>query len=411
MLSNIASLDEARRLDTVDPFAESRRRFDLPKGVIYLDGNSLGPLPKATKAVVENVVQQQWGHDLIRSWNDHDWIRSPGRVGDKIAKLVGAKNSEVIVADSVSVNIFKLLTALCKQQPKRTHILSEAGNFPTDVHVAAGAAELFNLDLQLVSRDQILDNLNQETTALLLTHVHYKTAQKYNMAEVNKAAAEFGVPVLWDLSHSVGAMPLDLADSGTQYAVGCGYKYLNGGPGAPAFVYVAAEQQEKCASPLQGWMGHASPFAFEDSYQPADGMDRFLIGTPPMLSLLALESAVDEFLNVDLQKVWEKSCVMFEFFRSAMGQCCPQLQLISPSDSDLRGSHISFCHPDAWPINNALIAKNVIGDFRTPDVLRFGLTPLHARFEDLWTAVQILAGILKTEEWRQPEYSREATVT
>ena len=411
MTTNVASLAEARRLDTAGPFAQTRHRFDLPEGVIYLDGNSLGPLPKATKAVVENIVQQQWGHDLIRSWNDNDWIRSPQRAGDKIAKLVGAKDGEVIVADSVSVNIFKLLTALCRRQPERTHILSEAGNFPTDVHVAQGAADVRKLDLQLFPREEILSQLSHKTAALLLTHVHYKTAAKYDMAVVNKVAAQFGVPVLWDLSHSAGAVPLHVSDDGTQYAVGCGYKYLNGGPGAPAFVYVAAELQETCASPLQGWMGHAAPFAFEDHYRPAGGMDRFLIGTPPILSLLALESAVDEFMDVDLQEVWKKSCVMCEFFVSAMNQHCPQMQLITPHGSDSRGSHISFSHPNAWPINNALIARNVIGDFRAPDILRFGLTPLYTRFEDLWDAVKILAKILMTEEWRDPKFDRQAAVT
>ena len=403
--------EEAALLDAIDPLRHVRNRFQLPQDIIYLDGNSLGPLPRATASALSDVIQRQWATDLIRSWNNNHWITAPQRTGKKIASLIGAAGNEVIVADSVSVNIFKLLTAITGQYPQRTTILTESGNFPTDAHVAQGVAEMLGLQLKLVPREQITEAINTDTAALLLTHVHYKTGQRFDLATVNAAAKACDVSVLWDLSHSAGAVPLNLNHTGTEFAVGCGYKYLNGGPGAPAFVYVAASQQRSMKSALQGWMGHSAPFSFEDDYQPASGMNRFLIGTPPILSLLALEAALDEFVAVDMDVVWKKSQTMFDFFVSQVTRNCPQLQLMTPTAPNLRGSHVSFSHPAAWPINNALIARGVIGDFRTPDVLRFGLTPLYTRFSDLAHAASILSDIIAADEWKKPEYSRPAVVT
>ena len=403
--------EEAASLDATDPLRHVRDRFELPPGVIYLDGNSLGPLPRATASALNDVIHRQWATDLIRSWNNNNWITAPQRTGEKIAPLIGATGNEVIVADSVSVNIFKLLTAIVGQQPQRNIILTESGNFPTDVHVAQGVAERLGCQLKLVPRDQVTDAVNTDTAALLLTHVHYKSGERFDMAAINAIANSCDVPVLWDLSHSAGAVPLHLNRDGAQFAVGCGYKYLNGGPGAPAFLYVASCQQPSLQSALQGWMGHRAPFAFEDNYQPASGMNRFLIGTPPMLSLLSLEAALEEFKDVDMNAVWQKSQSMFNFFAHLVAQNCPQLQRITPAEPFLRGSHISFSHPAAWPINNALIARGVIGDFRAPDVLRFGLTPLYTRFCDLAQAASILSEILTAQEWKKPEYNRPAVVT
>lgn len=410
------SLQTARDLDQIDPLAAVRERFQLPDDVVYLDGNSLGPLPRSTPIVLDNVIQREWGQDLIRSWNDNDWIGSPQRIGGKIARLLvpdptKAPAEDVIVSDSVSVNLFKLLTALVRRFPDRKTILSESHNFPTDVHVAQGVADAFGLSLQLVSRDEIVDHLDREVAVLLLTHVHYRTGQRYDMAAVNAAAATVDVPVLWDLSHSIGAVPLDLSAAGTQFAVGCGYKFLNGGPGAPGFVYVESSQQDCLRPLLQGWLGHNSPFGFEDEYQPAAGLRRFLVGTPPILSLLALESGLDVTNDVDREELWEKSCRLFDFFCGAVRQECSEMMILTPEVPADRGSQVSLMHPHAWPINNALIERGIIGDFRSPNVLRFGLTPLYTRYEEIWQAVTGLSEILKTEEWKRPDFSRDTLVT
>ncbi len=405
------TLMDAKARDANDPLAGWRDQFVLPEGVIYLDGNSLGALPQSTSAIMHDAVERQWGNDLIRSWNSNDWIGAPQRIGDKIAPLIGAAAGEVIVADSVSVNIFKLLTALTKHRPGATHILSEAGNFPTDAHVAAGVAEIVGLQLELLPRADIMAAIEAETAVLLLTHVHYKTGERYDMAAMTAAAVAKGVPFIWDLSHSTGAVPLDLPASGAHYAVGCGYKYLNGGPGAPAFVYVASDKQADLRSPLQGWMGHKRPFAFEDGYEPGEGLDRMLVGTAPILSMLALEAGVDIMAEAQMGAVWQKSQALFAYMAQLMAARCPGLERVTPADPDLRGSHISFSHPDAWPINNALIARGVIGDFRAPDILRFGLTPLYIGYADIWHAVDILTDIIDDNEWRKPQYNEMAKVT
>lgn len=405
------SLDETRALDANDPLRHHRDAFALPAGTIYLDGNSLGALPRAAVAVMHDAVTRQWGERLIRSWNEADWIGAPQRIGDKIAQIIGAKDGEVIVADSTSVNVFKLLTALTAQRPKATHILSEAGNFPTDVHIAAGAARAAGIDLRLVARADIAGAIVEDTAVLLLTHVHYKSGARYDMAVLTAAARAKGVPVIWDLSHSAGAVPLDLAGSGADYAVGCGYKYLNGGPGAPAFLYVGREHQAGLRPALQGWMGDARPFAFEDIYEPAPGMGRMLIGTAPVLSLLALECGVDAMLAADPDALWAKSHALFDLLTGLMAERCPEFTLVTPADAERRGSHASFAHADAWPINRALIDAGVVGDFRAPDVLRLGLTPLYTSFEDVWRAVDVLADIMASETWQKPEYAERAAVT
>ena len=405
------SRDEARALDAADPLRSFRERFHIPEGVIYLDGNSLGALPRTTIARQQEVVAREWGESLIRSWNEHQWIEAPQRIGAKIAPLIGAKPHEVIVADSTTVNLFKLITAAAPLAPDRRTILSEAGNFHTDLHVASGAAELLGMDLNVVEREGIEAAIGADTNLLLLTHVHYKAGFRFDMAEVTARAKAAGALTLWDLSHSVGAVPLHLNRYGAELAVGCGYKYLNGGPGAPAFLYVAEHLQERLIPALRGWMGHAAPFAFTDDYRPAPGIARFLAGTPPMLSLLALESGVESFDGTNMDALWAKSVELFDLFHRLAEERCPELECISPREPDKRGSHISFRHPHAFEICQALIADGVIGDFRAPDVVRFGLTPLYLRFEDVFEAVERMAGILDSGRWREPRFAVRGKVT
>ena len=404
------TLDQVRALDAADPLRSCRARFHLPEGIIYLDGNSLGPLPRAAPARQREVVEREWGESLIRSWNAHDWIGAPQRVGAKIARLIGARPEEVIVADSTSVNLFKLLVAAARLS-ERPVLLSEAGNFHTDLHIASGVAELTGLRLELSPRSEVEGRIGGDTNLLLLTHVHYKTAERFDMAAVTGRAREAGAFTVWDLSHSVGAVPLHLNRDGVEFAVGCGYKYLNGGPGAPAFLYVAESLQERLTSPLRGWMGHAQPFAFTDDYVPARGIDRFMAGTPPMLSLIALESGVEAFEGVSMEELWAKSVALFDAFHGLVEERCPELVCISPRAPEQRGSHISYRHPHAFELCQALIADGVIGDFRAPDVIRFGLTPLYLGFEEIWQAVDILARIMAEERWREPRFAVRSKVT
>jgi kynureninase len=387
-----------------------RDRFFLPEGLIYLDGNSLGPLPRAAVARLGEVVTHEWGVSLFRSWNVHDWIGAPERLGARIAPLIGAKPNEVLVADSTSVNLFKLLVAAARLSDRKT-LLSEAGNFHTDLHIASGVADLLGLTLDIAPRAEVEARIGADTNLLLLTHVHYKTAERFDMARVTARAKAAGAMTVWDLSHSAGAVPLHLNEAGAELAIGCGYKYLNGGPGAPAFLYVAEALQERLISPLRGWMGHAEPFAFTDDYAPAPGLARMLAGTPPMLSLIGLECGLDTFDGVTLERLWSKSAMMFEVFHGLMEQRCPQLQCVTPRLPEQRGSHISFAHPNAFEICQALIAADVIGDFRAPDVIRFGLTPLYLGFEDIWHGVDRLAAIMQSESWRDPKYAVRGKVT
>ena len=404
------TLAEAQAADQADPLRPLRGRFTLPDGLIYLDGNSLGPLPATTSERQRQVVDEEWGEQLIRSWNSRDWIGAPQRIGAKIARLIGAKANEVIVGDSTSVNLFKLLVAAARLSD-RPVLLSESGNFHTDLHIASGVADLIGLRLEIAPRERIEQKIGSETNLLLLTHVHYKTSERFDMARVTRMARDSGALTVWDLSHSVGAVPLALNEAGVDLAVGCGYKYLNGGPGAPAFLYVAQSLQDRLVSPLRGWMGHMAPFDFTDDYVPASGISRFLAGTPPILSLIALESGVDAFDGVTIERLWTKSIALFDVFYGLAEQRCPDLQCISPRGPDQRGSHISFRHPNAFELCQAMIAAGVIGDFRAPDVIRFGLTPLYLGFEEVWHAVDRMARILDHQEWRDPRFAVRGKVT
>ncbi|MGJ3649983.1 kynureninase [Sphingomonas sp. GlSt437] len=402
-------LDEARALDAADPLRGFRDRFALPEGVIYLDGNSLGPLPRATPGAVTDLVERQWGERLIRGWNE-GWIEAPQRIGDKIARLVGAAPGEVIACDSTSANLYKLIVAALRLDPARTEVVTELGNFPTDLHIAEGAvASVPGARLKAVRRGDLAEAIGPKTALLLLTHVHYKTAERFDMAEWTARAHAAGALVLWDLSHSAGAVNIDLNACNVDVAVGCGYKYLNGGPGAPAYQFVAKRWQDRLHNPISGWMGHARPFDFTDGYAPAPGIRRWLAGTPVITAMAALESGVDVMLSADMALIEAKSAALFRAM-AAIGDALG-LECVSPRDPAQRGSHIAFRHPHAYALCQALIAEGVIGDFRDPDIVRFGLTPLYLRFEDIARAGMILADILADRRYLRPDFAERRAVT
>jgi kynureninase len=405
----VITFAEAEALDAADPLAALRAQFVTPEGVIYLDGNSLGQLPTATIPASADVVEQKWGQRLIRSWNE-GWIDAPQRLGAMIAPLIGAAPDEVIVADSTSINLYKLIVASLRADPSRNVIVSEAGNFPTDLYMVEGAVRAVpGATLRVVARDDIEAALDSDTALLLLTHVHYKTAERFDMAARTAQGHAAGALVCWDLSHSAGAVSVDLNSAGADMAVGCGYKYLNGGPGAPAYLFVAKHLQQRLENPLPGWMGHAAPFAFVDGYAPADGMKRWLCGTPPMLSLAAFETGLQCWRDIDMLAVERKSAALWSIFHAAGVKA--GLRCITPADPIKRGSHISFQHPHAYEIVQAMIAQGVIGDFRDPDILRFGLTPLTLSHVDVLTAAKLLSHIVEEHVWQKPEFAIRHAVT
>jgi kynureninase len=402
-------------LDAADPLAAWRQRFLLPERLIYLDGNSLGPLPKATASIVEDVVRRQWGEGLITSWNRHGWVDLPQRLGAKLARLLGAGPHEVIVADSTSVNLFKLIAAALALRPERRVVLSERGNFPTDLYVAEGLCELLRerIELRLVEATELEDALDGDTALLMLTHVDYRTGRMHDMRRLTAAAHAAGALALWDLAHSAGAVPVDLGAADADLAVGCGYKYLNGGPGAPAFLFVAERWQARARQPIAGWFGHARPFAFEGAYQPAPGITRFLAGTPPILSMKALEAGIDLLLEVDQQALRRKSIALTDAFIALVETRCAAwgIEVASPRASEARGAQVALRHAEGYAIMQALIGRGVIGDFRVPDLLRFGFAPLYVRFVDVWDAVETLGAVMAGRVWDQPAFKERAAVT
>ena len=401
--------------DLHDPLARCRELFHLPEGLLYFDGNSLGPLAKSVRERVRDVMEHEWGDDLIRSWNVHGWIDLPRRVAAKIAPLVGARTSEVAVADSTSVNLYKLLAAALELRPERRVILSETAQFPTDLYMAQGLAQLLGqgYELRLTNPDGLEEAIGEDVALLCLSHVRFKSGDLLDMAKINETAHRHGVLVLWDLSHSAGALGVDLSCSGADFAVGCSYKFLNGGPGAPAFLYVAERHLDEVSSPLAGWMGHDAPFAFDLDYRPAPGIDRFLCGTAPILSLAALDAALEAFADVDMAQVRRKSMALGDLFLKLVGQQCAGLgvDFACPAAAERRGSQVSLAHPEGYAVVQALIARGVVPDFRTPDVMRFGLTPLYQRYTDVWDAVQVLREVLATREWDQPRFLERQKVT
>jgi kynureninase len=404
--------EEAQQLDAADPLAFARERFCLPEGVIYLDGNSLGALPKAAPAALAHTAERQWGEDLIASWNRHGWIDWPTRIAARLAPIVGAKPNELLIADSTSVSLFKLLAAAARARPGRRTILSQQANFPTDLYVAQGLADMLGLQLKTVPGDRVMGEIDGDTAVVTVTHVDYRSSAVHDMEAMNEAAHDAGALAVWDLSHSAGAIAVDLDGAGCDLAVGCGYKYLNGGPGAPAFVYVAERLQGELANPLQGWMGHAEPFAFVDDYRPSEGILRFLTGTPSILAMAALEAGIATFDGIAMADVQSKSRKLSQLFvEEVEARCGGEVRLASPRDAGQRGSHVVFAHPEGYAVMQALIARGVIGDFRAPDLMRFGFTPLYTRYSDVVRAAEIMSDVLGRRQWDEPRFKVRAKVT
>lgn len=401
-------------LDRADPLRDLRAEFDLPEGRIYLDGNSLGARPRATRERLLRLLDQEWGQDLIQSWNTHNWVGLPETVGAAIAPLIGAEADEVIAADSTTVNLYKLISAAQALRPGRHQIVAEAGDFPTNLYVAQGICAANPASrLHIVDPDQIATALGPDTALLMLCHATYLKGEVHDMARFTALAHDCGALMLWDLCHSAGAMPVELNRCAADLAVGCGYKYLNGGPGAPAFLYVARRHQESIPPAICGWMGHGAPFDFSQEYRPAPGLRRMLSGTPSVLGLAALHEGVRLFAGTDMQTVRAKSRRMGELFLELLQPLMRQygFDLISPADPERRSSQLTVSHPHGYAIVQALIARSVVGDFRPPGGIRFGLAPLYDSYADVWDAVQHLRAVMADEEWRDPGFQIRKAVT
>jgi len=430
------SLPDCEHRDAQDPLHHLRAQFHLPAGVIYLDGNSLGAMPRGAAAAVARAVTEEWGEGLIRSWNDAGWVSLPQRLGDKIAGLIGASQGTVVATDTTSINLYKVLSAALNiarhDAPQRKKVVSERSNFPTDLYIAQSLCRQHGCALELVDAAGLHDALSDDVAVLMLTHVNYRTGAMFDMAEVTRRAHAAGVLVVWDLAHSAGAVPVALEDAQADFAVGCGYKYLNGGPGAPAFVWVHPRHTDRFWQPLSGWFGHAAPFAFTPQYEPASGINRFLCGTQPILSMRALECGLDTVLAAGgtggdaMQALRTKSLALTDLFMALVEQRCAGhgLEVVTPRDHARRGSQVSLARTTgAYPIMQALIQRGVIGDFRagdplTPgsdidraDILRFGFTPLYTGFSDVWHAVEQLRQVLDSGEWREERFNQKQAVT
>lgn len=411
----MVELKDCLALDRADPLSSFRSEFDLPGGLTYLDGNSLGPLPIRARERMHDVVDRQWGKGLIRSWNDEQWIHLPLITGRKIAHIIGAKVNEVVVADSTSVNLFKLLSMALRLNPKRRVIVTESGNFPSDLYIIDGLTGLLERDFEVrrAATGQVEDAIDDSVAVVSVTHVNYRNGSMHGMRGLTNKAHEAGALMLWDLAHSAGSMPLELNAIGVDLAVGCGYKFLNGGPGAPSFLYIAEHLQNQAQQPLTGWLGHANPFEFNERYIPADGIASNLCGTPPILSMAALDAALDVFENVDLNQVRSKCVALGELFLQLIDQQLGEFgfTVICPLEHEHRGSQISISHPQGYAIMKAMIERGFIGDFRSPDILRFGLTPLYQRFEDIWNTVATLRDIMLSGQWQEARFQTRDYVT
>ncbi|MDP4570294.1 kynureninase [Pseudomonas sp. BNK-6] len=408
------------RLDEQDPLAPLRQQFALPEGVIYLDGNSLGARPVAALERARQVIEQEWGDGLIRSWNSAGWRDLSQRLGDRLAPLIGAGSGEVVITDTTSINLFKVLSAALQVQaqraPERRVIVSESSNFPTDLYIAEGLTRMLEqgYSLRLVdSPEQLPAAIDQDVAVVMLTHVNYKTGYMHDMQAVTGLIHEAGALSLWDLAHSAGAVPVELNRSGADYAIGCTYKYLNGGPGSQAFAWVAPALCNLVTQPLSGWFGHARQFDMATQYEPASGIARYLCGTQPITSLAMVECGLEVFEQTDMQSLRRKSLALTDLFIELVEQRCAghDLKLVTPRDHAKRGSHVSFEHPEGYAVIQALIARGVIGDYREPRIMRFGFTPLYTRFSEVWDAVQILGEILDQKTWAQAQFQVRHSVT
>jgi kynureninase len=409
------SHERAAELDAADPFAGHRAHFHLPEGVTYLDGNSLGVLPRGVEARVASAIRHEWGTTLIRSWNEHGWFQMALRIGNRIARLVGAEADSVVVADTISANMFKMLTSAIGARRSRRVVLSDSGNFPSDLYVAQGLVEFLaqGYELRIVEPECVLDAIDETIAVVMVTDVDYRTARRHDMKAVTSRAHDKGALIIWDLAHSAGAVPVDLAGAGADFAVGCTYKYLNGGPGAPAFLYVKPALQNEVQPALVGWWGHARPFDFEPAFEAAPGIVRQQCGTQPILSLVALDAALDAFDGVEMVALHEKAKALCSLFIAEVEQSCARygVKLAGPRDMANRGSHVSFRCPQGYAVMQALIQRNVIGDFRAPDLIRFGFTPLYTSFADVARAARELHAVLEQGLWNKPEFLARKAVT
>ncbi|MCC5854140.1 MAG: kynureninase [Idiomarina sp.] len=409
-------LTEAQRRDAADPIAFARARFSLPKDRIYFDGNSLGPLSHAVRQRIAEVTAQQWGEDLITSWNAHQWIDLPKRVGNRIGRLIGASPGQVLCCDSISINLFKLLAGALPMVRGKRQVLSTQDNFPTDLYMVQGLSHLIGQHacrLDLVEESALLEEINDDTGIVLVTEVNFRTGRRISIPELVAKAHAHGALVIVDLAHSAGAVPVHLEAWAVDFAVGCTYKYLNGGPGAPAFVYVAKRHQQQFQQPLFGWLGHAQPFDFSPHYEGAEGISQLLTGTPPIISLAAVDAALDAFQDVDIRVLREKSLGLSEYFLLGLGllELEEQLRLISPRAAEHRGSQLSFAHDDAYGICQALIERGIIADFRAPNVLRIGFAPLYNTYEEVWQTVETIGEVLAAKEHQDPRWQTRNAVT
>ena len=406
-------VEDIKTLDSNDPLADKAALFHLPEGMTYLDGNSLGAMPLAVPDEVSKTIRQEWAEDLIHSWNTNDWFIKARVIGDKIAQLVGANSGEVVVSDCVSVNLFKMIVAGLSIQPGKTRVVTELGNFPTNLYVMQGIANMLGdrMELVAVQRNEVENAIDENTALVVLTHTHYKTSETWDMAAITERTQQFGALVIWDLCHSAGIMPLELSRLNVDMAVGCTYKYLNGGPGAPAFLYLAERHQGRVQQPITGWWGHANPFEFSDQYAPANDIRQLQSGTQSIVALSVLEPGIDLTLSVDMQEIRKKSQALGQLFIELLAEQCSDIGIASPRDNQRRGSHVSIIHDEGYAITQALKAQGIVVDFRAPDIIRFGFAPLYNSYMDVWRSASTLKDIIDNESWNRPEYRERATVT
>ena len=390
-----------------------KERFHLPGGLVYLDGNSLGPLPRGVEERVAATLRAEWGDRLIRAWNDAGWMDMPARVGERVARIVGAPPGTVTMGDTLSVKVHQALAAALAMRPDRAVVLSDTGNFPTDLYMAQSLIDTLDRghELRLVAPEEVGEAIDERVAAVMLTHVDYRTGRMHEMGTLTRAAHAAGAVMIWDLAHSAGAVPLDVAAHRPEFAVGCTYKYLNGGPGAPAFIHVREDLIEGVRPALAGWLGHAAPFAMESGYRPAPGIERMRVGTPPVVQMAMLDAALDAFDGVAMADLRAASIALSQRFIEAVEARCPGLVLASPRDPQARGSQVSFAHPQAYAAMQALISRGVIGDFRAPDLMRFGFTPLYLDEGDVMRAVEVLEGVVRDEAWTDPRFQARSRVT
>ncbi len=394
-------------------FALTRSFFHLPEGIVYLDGNSLGPLPKGAQARLDRVLEREWGEMLINAWNDAGWMDYSVGIGNRIGRLIGAAEGSIVVGDTLSIKLYQALAAALDLNPKRRVILSDTGNFPSDLYMAEGLirASNKNLELKVVDPQQVADAIDDSVAVVMLTEVDYRTGRRHAMTALTERAHDAGAITVWDLAHSAGAIPVDLTGAKADFAVGCTYKYLNGGPGAPGFIYVAPDLIDRVRPALCGWLGHESPFAFDLDYRPVTGIERMRVGTPSIIAMAVLDAALEVWDQVEMADVRAKSLALSQRFMDFVDRHCPQISLASPRDPAMRGSQLSFRFPAGYAVVQALIAKGVIGDFRAPDLMRFGITPLFIGEAEIDAACQSLKEVLDREIWRQPQFQQQKFVT